>query len=139
MRPNFVVLVKDRANRVISYHLYYSERKAMTAHRRFQSLSSDGSRSILLEDGRLEAVSPAADLRSQLRFIGKLLFTSRRPTRSSFFDANAEEFDELAELHGVPVQALREIASLERSYHENSTGARWDAIKRAYLPRLLGR
>jgi hypothetical protein len=138
MRPSIVVLVKDRTNCVTSFYLFYSERKAIRAHLGFQDLSADGSRTIILEDGRTETIPLADGLRCQVRVVRAISPPLRGP-KESFLGASREQLDGFAAAYHVPPEAIYEIAEMERLYCENAAGARSEAFKRAYLPTFIGR
>jgi hypothetical protein len=138
MRPNSVLLVRDKDGKVVFHSLYYNERKAISACARFQKLDSDGSRTILLEDGRQESIWPATDLNAVLRSL-TILWTERQRWKSSFFDTTPDEFEEISKANGIPPDILKEMADLERAYYENSSNTRANAMKRRYLPRFTSR
>jgi hypothetical protein len=134
MRPTFVLLASDKNGKVLFHWLYYREGNARKAYKRFQRLNSDGSRTVLLEDGRQEAISPAADVNADLRSL-TILWTKPSPSKTSLLDTTPDEFEEISHTNG-PSDILKEIADLERAYYEDSHGARGDAVKRRYLPRF---
>jgi hypothetical protein len=138
MRPSIVVLVKDQTDRVTSFYLFYNERKAIRAHFGFQDLSVDGSRTVVLEDGRAETIPLADGLRCQIRVVRAISPPLRGP-KESFLGASREQLDGFAAAYHVPSEAIYEIAELERLYCENAAGARSEAFRRAYLPTFIGR
>lgn len=73
----------------------------------------------------------------KMQYLGEYIGTKRSPDKRSFFDTTEEEFSELAQTHDIPVQLLKDIALYEKAYIENRQGARWNAWKKAYLPRFL--
>jgi hypothetical protein len=134
MRPEYVLYATNPQGTVMLSELFYNGKKAYRAFARLKVLSKDGSRTLLLEDGRTESISPGNDLVIKLSCLN-LLWTKRQPWRKSLFDVSDEEYCELSKTLDVPVSLLRRVAALEREYHEDVGSVRWSAIKRKYLPR----
>ena len=72
MRPYYIVMLRTPEGTVMSWALYYSRRKARRAFLRANQVNPDGSRTILLEDGRAENIHPGTDLNVVLRFLGEV-------------------------------------------------------------------
>jgi hypothetical protein len=140
MRPNLVVMASDKSGRTVLHGLYYSRTKAEAAFRRLQQSDADGAYRIELEDGRFEsAVGHHDGLAVTIRFLGDHIWTEKNRWKKSFFDTSEDEFRELANTFGIPAEILKEIAHYERDYIENRGSTRWNAWKRAYLPRWMYR